>query len=69
MSEVTLQRIDAGNYVTPDGRWKVERAAEGEWEGRWTVWDNQTESHADGHPFAFDTMSDARAWLDAHAAS
>jgi hypothetical protein len=63
MSDVTLQKIDAGNYQTPDGRYKVEKAAPGEWEDRWTVWDNALETHADGRPFQFATMADARAWL------
>lgn len=69
MAAVALQRIGAGNYQTSDGRWKVERGAAGSgaWEGRWTVWDNQTETHADGRPFQFESMAAAREWLDGHA--
>lgn len=67
MADVTLEKLGAGNYQTPDGRYKVEHAADGEWEGRWTVWDNALERHADGHPFQFDTMADARSWLEQNA--
>lgn len=63
----TLERIEAGNYQTADGRYKVEHAADGEWSGGWTVWDTQTEKHADGRPFQFATKADAEAWLDANA--
>lgn len=66
MALVKLTRIGSGNYSTEDGRWKIEHAAEGEWNGNWTVWDTQTETHADGKPFQFATKRDAEQWLADH---
>jgi len=63
MGVVNLESMGAGNYQTPDGRWKVEKAAKGEWNDGWTVWDNVRQAHADGKPFQFRTKADAEAWL------
>lgn len=34
----------------------------------WTVWDTVTENHLSGEPFEFETLRDARAYLDHHLA-